>query len=104
MFVGRDLDRVDALDKVRGTAEFAHDLKMEGMLFACVVRSTRAHALLTEIDVSEALAVPGVLRVVSYRRYSWSEYLRGAAQGPALSRIRAGQARGRADTPRHRRE
>jgi CO/xanthine dehydrogenase Mo-binding subunit len=67
MFIGRDLDRVDALAKVLGTAEFAHDLRMSGMLFACVVRSTRPHALLAGIDVSGALAVPGVLRVLSYK-------------------------------------
>jgi CO/xanthine dehydrogenase Mo-binding subunit len=67
MFIGRDLDRVDALTKVLGTAEFAQDLRMEGMLFACVVRSTKPHALLAGIDVSEAMAAPGVLRVVSYR-------------------------------------
>ncbi len=65
MFIGRDLDRVDALAKVRGTAEFAHDLRMEGMLFAVVVRSTKPHAMLAGIDVSGAMAVPGVLRVVS---------------------------------------
>ena len=67
MFIGRDLDRVDALAKVLGTAEFAHDLKMEGMLFACVVRSAKPHALLRGIEVQGAYAVPGVLRVVSYK-------------------------------------
>jgi CO/xanthine dehydrogenase Mo-binding subunit len=67
MFIGRDLDRVDALEKVLGTAEFAHDLRMEGMLFACVVRSAKPHALLAGIDVQGAYAVPGVLRVVSYK-------------------------------------
>ena len=67
MFIGKDLDRVDALAKVLGTAGFAHDLRMEGMLFAAVVRSTKPHALLAGIDVSGAYAVPGVLRVVSYR-------------------------------------
>ena len=67
MFIGRDLDRVDALAKVLGTAGFAHDLRMEGMLFACVVRSTKPHALLRDVDVSGAYAVPGVLRVVSHK-------------------------------------
>ncbi len=63
MFVGRDLERVDVLTKTVGTAEFAHDLKMEGMLFACVVRSERPHAWIRRIDSSKAVAMPGVVRI-----------------------------------------
>jgi len=46
MFIGQDITRVDALDKVLGKAAFAHDLTKNTMLFACVVRSSRPHAVL----------------------------------------------------------
>ena len=67
MFVGEDLDRVDALEKVTGEARYARDFKAGGMIFACVVRSTRAHARIAAIDVSDAMAVPGVVRILSHK-------------------------------------
>lgn len=67
MFIGQDITRVDALDKVLGTAAFAHDLKKNNMLFACVVRSSRPHAVIKKIDVSAALALEGVVKVLSHK-------------------------------------
>lgn len=67
MFIGQDITRVDALDKVLGTAAFAHDLKKNTMLFACVVRSSRPHAMIRKIDISAALALDGVVKVLSHK-------------------------------------
>ncbi|MGA3175678.1 MAG: hypothetical protein ABSE25_14815, partial [Syntrophorhabdales bacterium] len=67
MFIGEDLDRVDVLEKVLGKARFAHDLKMEGMLFGCVVRSEKPHARIVAIDLSAAMAVPGAARILSHK-------------------------------------
>jgi nicotinate dehydrogenase large molybdopterin subunit len=64
MFVGRDLAKVDALDKVIGKAAFSYDLKSEEMLFACVFRSERPHARIANIDMRAALDLPGVLRIL----------------------------------------
>jgi CO/xanthine dehydrogenase Mo-binding subunit len=66
LFIGEDLDRVDVLEKVLGAARYAHDFKTDGMLFACVVRSTRPHARIISIDLSAAMAVPGVVRILSH--------------------------------------
>jgi CO/xanthine dehydrogenase Mo-binding subunit len=65
MFVGRDLEKVDAAAKAAGRAAFAYDLKTEEMLFACVFRSERPHARIREIDTREALSLPGVVRILS---------------------------------------
>ncbi len=65
MFVGRDLDRIDAVPKVTGKAEFVYDTKMAGMLFACVVRSTKPHARIVNIDARAALARPGVVALLT---------------------------------------
>ena len=58
MFVGKDLDRVDALGKVLGQVLFSADVRLDGMLFACVLRSERPHARIMRIDASAALSLP----------------------------------------------
>ncbi len=67
MRVGADVTRIDALDKVLGRAAYAADLRREGMLFACVLRSPRPHAFIRDIDPGEALALPGVVKVLTWR-------------------------------------
>ena len=59
--VGRSIDRKDALAKVTGGAEYLEDLTVPGVVHAALVRSPVAHATIAGIDVSRALAVPGVL-------------------------------------------
>lgn len=67
MFVGRDIARLDAFQKVKGEGVFAGDLTMEAMLFGVVVRADRSHARITSMDLDGALATEGVLRVVTHR-------------------------------------
>lgn len=63
--VGRSVRRPDLLEKVTGAAEYCVDVTMPGMAHAKVVRSDRAHARITGIDVAAALAGPGVVAVVT---------------------------------------
>ncbi len=67
MRVGMDADRVGVLDKVRGKPVFAGDMDMAGMLYGSIYRSTRPHALIRAIDVSDALSLPGVTRVITWK-------------------------------------
>jgi CO/xanthine dehydrogenase Mo-binding subunit len=48
-----------------GAASFAGDVDRDGQLYLRVVRSQEAHGLLRGIDTAEALAVPGVVRVLT---------------------------------------
>ena len=57
----------DERHKVLGTALYAADLTMPGMLHAAVLRSPHPHAEILDIDDSEARAVPGVAAVVTAR-------------------------------------
>jgi len=52
---------------VTGAAGFTLDVPTEGVLHLCLVRSPHAHARVTSIDASAALAVPGVVRVLTHR-------------------------------------
>jgi CO/xanthine dehydrogenase Mo-binding subunit/aerobic-type carbon monoxide dehydrogenase small subunit (CoxS/CutS family) len=59
--------RIDARDKVRGTALYAADLTMPGMIHGAVLRSPHPHADILHIDDSEARMLPGVVTVVTAR-------------------------------------
>lgn len=63
--LGRSLIKVDGVPKVLGTAHFAADLYRPGMLFGAMVASTVAHGRILRIDPSAALAMPGVVRVLT---------------------------------------
>lgn len=57
--------RHDGLDKVTGRAIYGADVAVPRQAWAEVVRSPHAHAAIRGIDVSDALAMPGVLAVVT---------------------------------------
>ena len=57
--------RHDGADKVTGKAIYAADIHLPNMAHARVVRSPHAHAIITSIDASEALKIPGVFAVVT---------------------------------------
>ncbi len=58
--------RADAVPKVTGEFAYSSDLHAAGMLWGHTVRSPHAHARIVEIDVSEALAMPGVHAVLTH--------------------------------------
>ena len=63
--VGENYPRVDALEKALGTAEYADDIQIDGMLYGSAVRSKYPRARVLSIDVSEAKALPGVAAVIT---------------------------------------
>jgi CO/xanthine dehydrogenase Mo-binding subunit len=68
--IGDSVARVDAREKVVGSALFADDLQFgPGLLFARIKRSIYPHALIKRIDTSKALALPGVRAVVTGEDY-----------------------------------
>jgi len=58
--------RADAVPKVTGEFAYSSDLQAAGMLWGRTVRSPHPHARILEIDVSRALAMPGVHAVLTY--------------------------------------
>ncbi|MBO9515011.1 MAG: xanthine dehydrogenase family protein molybdopterin-binding subunit [Variovorax sp.] len=63
--LGADIPQVTARAKVLGRAMYAGDIKLPGMLHGKVLRSPYPHARIVSIDVSEALALPGVKAVLT---------------------------------------
>ncbi|WP_302049533.1 xanthine dehydrogenase family protein molybdopterin-binding subunit [Desulfosporosinus nitroreducens] len=64
--IGKSVQRVDGPRKVSGQAQYAADLNIPGALCLKVLRSKVAHALVKEINVSEALKVPGVVQIFTH--------------------------------------
>ncbi len=64
-YVGKPARRVDALEKVLGTAKYLADYRLPGMLYARALRSELPHARIARLDVTPALKVPGVRAVIS---------------------------------------
>jgi xanthine dehydrogenase molybdenum-binding subunit len=63
--VGHATPRLDAVKRVTGAATYAGDVHLPGMLYARVLRSPHPHARIRSIDVSKALALPGVKAIIS---------------------------------------
>lgn len=63
--VGRPTPLIDGRAKVTGATHYASDLQLPGMLHARLVTSLHAHANLRGIEVEGALAVPGVVTVLT---------------------------------------
>lgn len=65
--VGKSVKRSDTLEKVTGTARYAGDVALPGMLHAKMKRSNIAHARIKSIDTSKALALKGVKAVLTHQ-------------------------------------
>jgi CO/xanthine dehydrogenase Mo-binding subunit len=64
-YVGKGINRVDAVEKVTGAATYVADIKLPRMLHAKVLRAGVPHAKILSIDTSEAESMPGVVKVVT---------------------------------------
>ncbi|MGW7098531.1 xanthine dehydrogenase subunit D [Streptomyces sp. NPDC054838] len=64
--IGESVLRPDGTLKVTGEFAYSSDMWHEDMLWGQTLRSTVAHAEIVSIDISEALALPGVYSVLTY--------------------------------------
>jgi CO/xanthine dehydrogenase Mo-binding subunit len=62
--VGREVPRVDGVQRARGEAPYTADLQLAGMLHTAVLRSPYARARVLSIDLDAARAAPGVRAVI----------------------------------------
>ncbi|RLG83268.1 MAG: hypothetical protein DRO18_08055, partial [Thermoprotei archaeon] len=60
-YVGKKLARVDGYTKVTGLEKFTIDIQLPGMLYGRILRSPYAHAIVKEIDTSEAERMGAVI-------------------------------------------
>jgi len=84
--VGKRLPRIDAHERVSGSAVYTLDLQLPGMLHAAVVRCPHAHARVKRVDTSRAESMPGVRAVITGSSAGADIPWYQGAQGP-LSRL-----------------
>jgi len=63
--MGHSMKRKEDPRFIRGQGHYVDDVKLPGMLHLDIVRSPYAHAKITAIRTEKALAVPGVLAVIT---------------------------------------
>jgi CO/xanthine dehydrogenase Mo-binding subunit len=64
-YIGIRWPRIDSRDKVIGATRYAGDLTVPGLLHARIVPSLYAHARIRAVDGTAALALPGVVAVLT---------------------------------------
>jgi CO/xanthine dehydrogenase Mo-binding subunit len=71
-YVGKSTPRVDGIEKVTGALRFVEDLDFgANLLYAAIVESPYAHALIQQIDISRAERVPGVVKIVTGKDFPY---------------------------------
>ena len=63
--IGKDFAPPDLVAKVTGRAKYAEDFRADGMLFCRLLTSPVPHGRVLEIDASEALAMDGVVDILT---------------------------------------
>ena len=63
--VGTPVPRGEGGDKVSGATVYAADVKLQGLLWAKILRSPHPHARIRRVDISLAKKVPGVHAIIT---------------------------------------
>jgi len=63
--MGHSIKRKEDPRFIRGKGTYVDDVVLPGMLYLDIVRSPHAHAKIVKIDAAKAMAVPGVLAVIT---------------------------------------
>ncbi len=64
-YIGSNVRRKEDVPLLRGVGTYVGDIRRPGMVHAAVLRSSRAHARLADLDASRALELPGVAGVLT---------------------------------------
>ena len=63
--IGGETRRIDALEKVTGRTKYVPDILLPDLLHARVLRNPYHHARLLSLDVSSALQIRGIVRIIT---------------------------------------
>ena len=107
--MGRSIPMREAEPLLRGRGTYVGDLRFPGMLHAAVLRSPHAHASIRAVDASAALAMPGVVRVLTgedireaiepfppsfeFHPAPWLQAIRPVLKGPRARVLALGKVR-----------
>ena len=72
--VGKGVQRIDGAERVMGTAKYGADLSLPSTLHAKIKRSPYANARISKISVEKAIAIPGVVAIVTSKDFPIIEF------------------------------
>jgi CO/xanthine dehydrogenase Mo-binding subunit len=87
-FVGKNLPKIDALEKALGKAVYIDDITFPGMLYGKILRSPYPHARIVEIDVAQAQRAPGIKAVITAKDLPDGRYGPFIKDEPVLARTK----------------
>ena len=71
-YIGKNVTRIDGLEKVSGAAIYGDDIDFgPNLLYAELVSSTQAHAIIKSINTDAAMQVPGVYKIFTGRDFPY---------------------------------
>lgn len=82
--VGKSVQKIDALSKVKGEALYPGDINLPNQAYMKVVFARRPHAIVRSIDTTKAEALEGVIAVLTARDVPVNEYGLGSKDQPVL--------------------
>jgi len=82
LIIGRPELKVDGKKLVEGKPVFTDDIQLKGMLFAALLTSPHPHALIKEINISKAEALPGVICILTHKNIPRVKYASGGQSYP----------------------
>jgi xanthine dehydrogenase YagR molybdenum-binding subunit len=81
--VGKPTPRVDARERVNGTARYSYDMQLPGQLYGATLRSPHPHARVVGIDSARAEALDGVHAV--FHRFNAGELIDPGRKRPIFA-------------------
>ncbi len=85
-YVGKNVPKIDALEKALGKAIYINDLTFPGMLYGQILRSPYPHARIIGIDTSQAQKVSGIKGVITAQDLPDGRYGPFIKDEPVLAR------------------
>ena len=82
--IGNSIKRVDAVAKVTGKAKFPGDFQFTDQLTMKVLFAGRPHAIIHSINIEKAMAIPGVVTVLTAKDVPNNEYGLSIPDQPVL--------------------
>ena len=66
-YIGKNVDKIDAIALATGQPVFTDDVDFPNMLYVKFLYSPHAHAIIEDIDTTQAEKIPGVKLVLTYK-------------------------------------
>lgn len=73
--IGKSLTRIDAMDKILGTAIYVDDMKVDGLVYGSALRTKYPRARVKKINIDKALNHPNVITILTAKDIPGNRYI-----------------------------